>query len=164
MTLLPPLSRLQLGATYSLVWTGIIRLHSDQNATVTACSIRACSCSDQGVARLQVRKEYVEDPLNFVGPVRVRTARKIEAAMTALKKRYSEITVPVFGQHGSMDKCTSIRAHRAFMEGISSADKTLSLVEGGYHELLMGPQKDKCMATIADWILQRSTPQFVTPL
>ena len=62
--------------------------------------------------------------------------------MAALKKRYSEITVPVFGHHGSKDKCTSMRAHKAFMNSISSTDKTLSIVDGGYHELLMGPQKE----------------------
>lgn len=115
-------------------------------------------------AAVQVQKEYVEDPLNFVGPVRVRTARKIEAAMNAMKKRYADVTVPVFGQHGSSDKCTSLRAHQTFIDGISSSDKTLSLVEGGYHELLMGPQKEQCMSTIADWILQRATPQVKTPL
>lgn len=112
----------------------------------------------------QVREEYVADPLNFAGPVRVRTARRIQAAMNALKKRYAEFTVPVFGLHGSSDKCTSLRAHQAFMAGISSTDKTLSMVEGGYHELLMGPQKEQCMSTISDWVLQRVTPQVKTPL
>lgn len=106
----------------------------------------------------------MEDPLNFVGPVRVKTARKIEAAMNGLKKKYADFTLPVFGQHGSADKCTSLRAHQAFMDRISSTDKTLSIVEGGHHELLMGPQKEQCMATIADWVLLHTTPQVKTPL
>lgn len=118
----------------------------------------------QGPIAVQVRQEYVDDPLNFVGPVRVKTARKIEAAMNALKKRYPDFTLPVFGQHGSADKCTSFRAHKAFMDSISSTDKTLAVVEGGYHELLMGPQKEQCMATISDWVLQHATPQVKTPL
>lgn len=84
--------------------------------------------------------------------------------MNAMKKRYAEITVPVFGHHGSSDKCTSLRAHQAFMAAISSSDKTLSLVEGGYHELLMGPQKEQCKSTIADWILQHVNPQVQSPL
>lgn len=113
---------------------------------------------------MQVRQEYVDDPLNYVGPVRVRTARKIEAAMKSLKKRHAEFTLPVFGQHGSSDKCTSLRGHQAFMDGISSTDKTLNMVEGGYHELLMGPQKEQCMSASADWILQHVTPQVKTPL
>eukprot|EP00892_Ulva_mutabilis_P006370 jgi/Ulvmu1/4104/UM019_0083.1 len=112
----------------------------------------------------QVRQDYVDDPLNYVGPVRVKTARKIEGAMKALKKQYPDFTLPVFGQHGSADKCTSFRGHKAFIDQVSSADKTLSIVEGGYHELLMGPQKEQCMTTIADWVLQHATPQVKTPL
>jgi acylglycerol lipase len=112
-----------------------------------------------------VRKVYVEDPLNFVGNVRVRTARQVERGMNRLKPHYKKITIPVYGLHGESDRCTSLRGHKNFINSVSSTDKTLDVVVGGYHELLMGPQKDECIQKLASWILSRiSGPQIKTPL
>jgi alpha-beta hydrolase superfamily lysophospholipase len=82
-------------------------------------------------------KKYVEDPLNFVGDVRVRSARQFQAGMHALKSKYSTFTLPIYGHHGSCDRCTSMKAHQAFVDAVRSEDKQMNVVEGGYHELIM---------------------------
>lgn len=35
-------------------------------------------------------------------------------------------------------------------------DKTLTVVPGGYHEVLLGPEKEEVIAGIMAWILQHS--------
>jgi acylglycerol lipase len=54
---------------------------------------------------------------------------------------------------------------RRFIAGVSSADKTMREVEGGYHELLMGPEAGQCTQQLIDWILEhakKAAPAQVT--
>jgi acylglycerol lipase len=86
--------------------------------------------------------------------------------MQRLKPAYKDFTLPIFGLHGDTDRCTSMRGHKAFIDNVSSVDKTFDVVPGGYHELLMGPQKQECYQKVATWILARISPkpQIKTPL
>jgi acylglycerol lipase len=109
---------------------------------------------------LQVCKGYESDPLNFPGNVRMRTGQQIKVRMDTFKRNYKDITLPVFGVHGDADKVTSLRAHKQFFEQISSTDKTLYVVPGGWHELVKGPQQADVVKRIAAWILDHaSAPQ-----
>jgi hypothetical protein len=56
---------------------------------------------------------------------------------------------------------TLCRAHgaqaiEAFVGGVSSADKTLSKVEGGYHEMLMGAERTASADGIIAWMRPRA--------
>ena len=42
------------------------------------------------------------------------------------------------------------------MGKIPAEDKSLEVVAGGYHELLLGPQKEACFNSIGKWVLDRS--------
>lgn len=55
-------------------------------------------------------KEYVEDPLNTVGPVAVRTGNETLKAFRQLKERRREVSLPVYAHHGTQDKVTSLPA------------------------------------------------------
>jgi alpha-beta hydrolase superfamily lysophospholipase len=105
----------------------------------------------------QVCKEYEEDPLNFPGAVRMRTAQQVQVGMRALRQNYHKIALPTFGMHGDTDHCTCKAAHERFMNSISSKDKTLEIVKGGYHELLLGTQKRACFESVSTWIQERAT-------
>lgn len=39
------------------------------------------------------------------------------------------------------------------LKHVGSTDVTLKEVEGGYHELLMGPEKEQVRVDIRDWLL-----------
>ncbi len=45
------------------------------------------------------------------------------------------------------------QALKRHLAAISSSDITLKEVEGGYHELLFGPEKEQVRQWIMDWIL-----------
>jgi acylglycerol lipase len=105
---------------------------------------------------VQVCKDYETDPLNFPGKTRTRTAQQIQIGFRNLQNFYTDIKLPVYGHHGDTDRCVSLKAHETFMSKISSTDKTLEVVKGGYHELLLGPQKDRCFDSISKWILDHA--------
>jgi trans-aconitate methyltransferase len=45
-----------------------------------------------------------------------------------------------------------LQAVQAFVDGVSSRDKTFKQVEGGYHEMLMGDEKVDSTQGIIDWV------------
>ena len=112
---------------------------------------------------LQVRKDYVEDPLNVVANIRARTANSILQGQRKLKPHYKDFTLPVYGYIGSSDRCCSMPALKKFIDEIQSADKQLNVVEGGYHELLMGPQKNEVVQNVIDWVLAHLTSPTQEP-
>ncbi|KAG2444677.1 hypothetical protein HXX76_001421 [Chlamydomonas incerta] len=98
---------------------------------------------------------YLNDPLNTQGNVRTRTGNEMLRGFAEVGKNATKLTLPVYVAHGTKDACTSAAASRRFVEGpggVSSADKTFRAVEGGYHELLHGPEWRDCTEHIAAWI------------
>ena len=63
-------------------------------------------------------------------------------------------TKPTLVVHGTDDSWTQYRQSRRFVQEIASADKTLHLVEGGYHELLNEENNDT-IQLIHDWLESR---------
>lgn len=53
-------------------------------------------------------EDYVSDKLNFVGPIRARTANEIMKGFHALGRRQSELALPILAVHGTRDHCTSL--------------------------------------------------------
>lgn len=98
-------------------------------------------------------EEYIADPLNTVGNLPIRTGNEILKAMAWLRKRWGDFTLPLYVHHGEADKCTSAPASKAFVEAASSPDKTLNMVQGGFHEVLMSPGvADGLVDQMAEWI------------
>ncbi len=77
-----------------------------------------------------------------------------------LKREFSLITLPVFIMHGTLDKVTKPSGSQHFFEQVGSADKTLKLYEGHYHDLLNDLDKEVVMGDIQQWIDKRiATPE-----
>ncbi|KDD73582.1 hypothetical protein H632_c2036p0 [Helicosporidium sp. ATCC 50920] len=101
-------------------------------------------------------REYVEDPLNTVGNVCAATGNETLKAFRALERSRSRLKLPLFAHHGAVDKCTYPPGTEAFVEGAGSADKTLKLYPGGFHEVMFGPEAVLVRRNVADWILARA--------
>ncbi|KAL6751088.1 alpha/beta-hydrolase [Haematococcus lacustris] len=104
----------------------------------------------------QVVREYLEDPLNYVDDVKARTGNEVLKGFKAMQKLRSKISVPLYACHGTMDRCTSLQAVKDLLKASSSQDKTLNEIPGGYHELLMGPEKEACIQRLVDWLVAHS--------
>jgi alpha-beta hydrolase superfamily lysophospholipase len=59
--------------------------------------------------------------------------------------------------HGTLDKVTRPSGSQLFYDTVGSADKTLKLYEGYYHDLLHDIGKEKVMADITGWIDARAS-------
>jgi alpha-beta hydrolase superfamily lysophospholipase len=72
-----------------------------------------------------------------------------------LKKEFPLITLPVLILHGTQDKNTKPTGSQHFYDMAGSADKTLKLCEGGFHDLLNDIDKKLVMRNIKDWVNAR---------
>jgi alpha-beta hydrolase superfamily lysophospholipase len=80
------------------------------------------------------------------------TAAEMIRADQMLEKCFPMITIPVFIIHGTEDKATQPAGSQFFYDTAGSADKTLKLYEGHFHDLLNDVDKEVVQADIQSWI------------
>lgn len=95
------------------------------------------------------------DPLiaNEVQPTK--TVAEMVRADERLKRDFPSIRLPVLILHGTEDHAAKPDGSRFFLAHAGSADKTLKLYEGHYHDLLRDLGKEGVMDDITDWISGR---------
>lgn len=100
-------------------------------------------------------KSMNEDPL-IAGEVQPSaTVAALVRADERMKREFPTITLPVLILHGTADKATRPAGSRLFYDTAGSADKTLKLYEGHFHDLLNDFGKEEVMADIKAWIEAR---------
>ena len=72
-----------------------------------------------------------------------------------LKEGFAQLTLPVLIMHGTLDAVTKPSGSQDFYDHAGSADKTLKLYEGHFHDLLNDVDKEIVMADIQEWITAR---------
>jgi acylglycerol lipase len=103
----------------------------------------------------KVVKALIDDPLlaNEVQPTK--TVAEMVRADERLKRDFPLFTLPVLIIHGTKDTVTRPEGSKEFYERASSADKTLKLYEGYFHDPLNDIGKEAVMADIRGWIEKR---------
>lgn len=96
--------------------------------------------------------EALDDPLNYHGRFLARTGAEIVRGMRQLNTRAAELRLPFLAFHGTADALIDPTGTIAAYEAARSADKTLKLYEGLYHETLNEPERAEVLALIADWL------------
>jgi alpha-beta hydrolase superfamily lysophospholipase len=92
------------------------------------------------------------DPL-IKGEVQpVRTVAALLRATDRMTREFDRITLPVFIMHGTEDKATMPAGSQFFHDHAGSADNTLKLYQGHFHDLLNDIGKEQVMADIIAWI------------
>jgi alpha-beta hydrolase superfamily lysophospholipase len=72
-----------------------------------------------------------------------------------LHDNFEKITLPVLILHGTDDKATVCHGSEYFHEHAGSADKTLKIYQGHYHDLLNDIGKEGVLEDIVGWIEAR---------
>jgi len=103
------------------------------------------------------------DPLIAHETQPTQTMAAMVRADERLKKEFPLITLPVLILHGTQDKNTKPSGSQHFYDMAGSADKTLKLYEGGFHDLLNDIDKNVVMLDIKGWISARVPAAQVTP-
>ena len=92
------------------------------------------------------------DPLIAHETQPTKTIAALARADDRLKACFGEIKVPVLILHGTADKATKYQGSQFFYDHAGSADKSLKLYEGHYHDMLNDIGKEQVMADIAAWL------------
>lgn len=110
-----------------------------------------------GLSRLADEIEaYRADTLVYQGKVPALTAASMLRLSGELWAHYARWTLPTLVIHGTADRLTDANGSRRFVEAIPAADKTLRLVEGGYHELLNDEPRGEVLGWIVEWLQERT--------
>ena len=80
------------------------------------------------------------------------TVAALVRADERLHDSFDRITLPVLILHGTDDRATVCKGSEFFHARAGSADKTLKIYEGFYHDLLNDTGKETVLADIAGWI------------
>jgi acylglycerol lipase len=93
-----------------------------------------------------------QDPL-IAGEVQpAKTVAALVRADERLKKEFGLLKIPVFILHGTHDKATVPAGSQFFYDTAGSADKTLKLYDGHFHDLFNDFGKEGVMADTKGWI------------
>jgi alpha-beta hydrolase superfamily lysophospholipase len=114
-----------------------------------------------GVLTLHM-KDFTRDPAALEADPLTKDETQPGATVAALVRAderlhdsFGQITLPVLILHGTEDKATVCRGSEYFNQHAGSADKTLKLYEGHYHDLLNDIRKEDVLADIVSWIEAR---------
>ena len=106
-----------------------------------------------GLSRIPaVTAAVLEDPLMYKGAISNRTAESAVQTAKGLFKRAPLWAAPVLLLHGSADTVTDPARTEALFRLIGSADKSLSIVPGGFHELLNDIGGEQILRHILTWL------------
>jgi lysophospholipase len=104
----------------------------------------------------KVVARYDSDPLNFRGKMPAGLVAAMIRAARVIEERMEAVDQPLLIMHGTADALTRPEGSEALYRRAISADKTLKLYEGLYHEILNEPEKDQVLADIAAWLDARA--------
>ena len=95
------------------------------------------------------------DPLIAHEVQPTQTVAEMVRADERLKKELPLITLPVLILHGTLDKAAKPSGSQRFYALAGSVDKSLTLYEGRFHDLLNDLDKEVVLADIQGWIEER---------
>jgi acylglycerol lipase len=95
------------------------------------------------------------DPLTEGEVQPVQTVAAFARAGERFEREFGRITLPVLILHGTDDKATRPDGSQQFFDEAGSADKTLKLYDGYYHDLLNDIGRERVMDDIIAWIDER---------
>ncbi len=92
------------------------------------------------------------DPLTAHESQPAATVAALVRADERLREEFPLIKLPVFILHGTDDKATVCAGSQFFYDTVGSADKTLKLYEGHFHDLLADVGKEGVIVDITAWV------------
>lgn len=76
-----------------------------------------------------------------------------------MQAQRGRLELPIYALHATNDRITPYRDLKDFFRSVSSADKELHTVDGGYHDLWGGSDITKHVAAVAHWVIKTAEMQ-----
>ena len=95
---------------------------------------------------------YRADPLVFHGKLPARTLAEMADAADSFPARVPALRLPLLAMHGGDDRLVPAAASRMVHDRCGSADRTLRIYDGLYHEILNEPEQATVLADLTGWL------------
>jgi alpha-beta hydrolase superfamily lysophospholipase len=92
------------------------------------------------------------------------TVAELVRADERLRSEFPAMSLPLLILHGTADKAAKPGGSKFFYENAGSADKTLKLYEGSYHDPLNDLDRETVIRDIQNWIASRLTEQSMADI
>jgi len=99
-----------------------------------------------------VVQDYERDPLVYRGSVPARTVAELLAAMQRFPEAAGRLRLPVLVFHGTDDSLVPLVGVEHVYGRLGSADRTVTLYQGLYHEALNEPERERVLDDLVDWL------------
>jgi alpha-beta hydrolase superfamily lysophospholipase len=99
-----------------------------------------------------VVRAYRDDPLVFHGKLPARTVAEMSAAADGFPAAVPALRLPLLVMHGGADAIVPVAGSRMVHERAGSADRTLRIYDGLYHEILNEPEQAAVLADVTGWL------------
>lgn len=94
---------------------------------------------------------YLADPLVYNGKIGARLGKEFMDAMAAAQAGASAITLPILIQHGEADSLAAPAGSQYLFDHVASADKTLKIYPGLFHEIYNEPERAAVLDDLIGW-------------
>ena len=95
---------------------------------------------------------YIDDPLVYGGKTTARLACEMIRAMQRVASEASRIRIPSLIVHGGADTIVDPESAQMLHSTLGSADKTLTIYDGLFHEIHNEPEHPHVLADIRTWL------------
>ena len=107
----------------------------------------------EGVSRdPAVVRAYRSDPLVFTGKITARLGTELLQAMDRVLAEARKIRLPLLILQGAADKLVDPGGAQVLFDRVGSADKTIKIYEGLYHEVFNEPEHDRVLGDVEKWL------------
>lgn len=107
----------------------------------------------EGVSRdPAVVQAYVNDPLVCRGKVTARLSAELVKAIRRVAAEATKITLPILILQGSADRLVDPKGAQILYDAVSSADKTIKIYDGLYHEVYNEPEHGQVLGDVKAWL------------
>jgi alpha-beta hydrolase superfamily lysophospholipase len=103
----------------------------------------------------EVVAAYKADPLVHHGRVPFGVGRALLKIGETMPQRAPALTAPLLVVHGESDRLVPVAGSRRLVECVGSADVTLKVYPGLYHEVFNEPERDQVLDDVVAWITER---------
>ncbi len=141
-----PLAKISENISPGLILMGKVLSKLSPKAGVTQLDAAGISRDPAVVAA------YVNDPLVYTGKITARLSAELLKTVQLVASQASQITLPLLIVQGSQDKLVDPRGAQELYARTGSADKTLKMYEGFYHEVFNEPERNQVLGDVEQWL------------
>ncbi|MFY9588895.1 MAG: alpha/beta fold hydrolase [Actinomycetota bacterium] len=99
-----------------------------------------------------VVKAYVDDPLVFNDNVPPECTAAVMLAAQRAFAAAPTVTIPSLLVHGGADPIATSEGSQTMHDELASADKSLKIYDGLYHEIFNEPERDEVLGDVIAWL------------